>query len=866
MKDLSNEASVEARFMDRLLDDLGFLPSEIKLKVSLRELKVGKGSKSSLYRPDYSILSSGMPTLIIDAKATDVVISDFEQQCSSYCLEINKAYDHNPVKYYLLSNGVKTALYVWDIQKPILELDFQDFINGNNKYRELISKIGKNSLAQTAAHQIELMDKADFAFKKITLNELSALFQKIHQYIWSKESKMPSAAFDELMKIVFVKIQKDRELYSKFGDHPKPKYKDVIFCTHWINSQTENDSPINKPLFSNLVESLENEISNDNKKRIFNKSEEIKLSKDTIKWIVNELQHIDFISMEEDIHGRMFETFLDATVRGRDIGQFFTPRDIVDLMVQLSKINITKSKSPKILDACCGSGGFLISAMARMIKQANQLVGITTKERSVLLSNIKNNSLFGIDAGSDPAMYRIARMNMYLHGDGGSHIYHADSLDKELGAIGNASIEYNKQLKELRSLIIDKKQTFDIILSNPPFSLKYSKDDNTQERILNQYSIGIDKEKGKTLKSLLSSVMFLERYKDLISSNGRILAIIDDSVLSGASYSHIRDYIRNEFIVIAVISLPGDAFKRASARVKTSILILRLRNDGEMQTDVFMASSICLGIEEKTARRIGLDVLTLDAQKLSEVKSIVNDFENYDNGKRGDYTISASNINDRLDVKFCLADGGRKIPAWKAKNLDVCKIKDVLSLAKDRCTPVVENEFYQFLRVKYDGNLEDGDFIEGAECSYSKLYKLKEWDIVISNMGVGRGAIGIVPPFHSGKFVSSEYTILRANSEEESVYYCSLLRTKEILGDILASTTGMNRGRIKWGCISNVSVPKYVSGNTNIELITSDLKLYWQSFARYINQRKKNMDDLVLELDVDGEDSRRRWLSFKPPE
>ncbi|WP_141655805.1 hypothetical protein [Thiomonas bhubaneswarensis] len=111
LKDLTNEATVESRFVDKLLDDLGFLPPEVKLKSSLRELKVGKGSKSALYKPDYAIMSSGMPTLIVDAKSTTVNIYEYEQQCSSYCLEINKAFDHNPVKYYLLTNGVKTSLW-----------------------------------------------------------------------------------------------------------------------------------------------------------------------------------------------------------------------------------------------------------------------------------------------------------------------------------------------------------------------------------------------------------------------------------------------------------------------------------------------------------------------------------------------------------------------------------------------------------------------------------------------------------------------------------------------------------------------------------------------------------------------------------
>ena len=61
LKDIGNEATVEARFVDKMIDDFGFQPSEVKLKTSLVELKVGKGSKSALYKPDYVVLASGLP-------------------------------------------------------------------------------------------------------------------------------------------------------------------------------------------------------------------------------------------------------------------------------------------------------------------------------------------------------------------------------------------------------------------------------------------------------------------------------------------------------------------------------------------------------------------------------------------------------------------------------------------------------------------------------------------------------------------------------------------------------------------------------------------------------------------------------------
>jgi type I restriction enzyme M protein len=269
---------------------------------------------------------------------------------------------------------------------------------------------------------------------------------------------------------------------------------------------------------------------------------------------------------------------------------------------------------------------------------------------------------------------------------------------------------------------------------------------------------------------------------------------------------------------------------------------------------------------QKTAKRIGIDPTKLAHNKKTEAANIAKNFTAYMQGKHGKYCVPASRISDRMDVKFCLADGGRKAKLWKSKSLTVCKVQDVLAPATKRDAAVVESDQYQFLRVNYDGDVIDGDLIDGAECSYSTLYKVEAWDILMSNMGVGRGAVGIVPPFHAGKYVSNEYTILRAASEEEAVYYCNLLRTKEILGDILASTTGMNRGRIKWDSVCSVLVPQYVSGNASIKTITADLKKYWSAYSSYSDGRKKHMAAVSTDLDVDGADSHHRWLAYMPPE
>lgn len=217
-------------------------------------------------------------------------------------------------------------------------------------------------------------------------------------------------------------------------------------------------------------------------------------------------------------------------------------------------------------------------------------------------------------------------------------------------------------------------------------------------------------------------------------------------------------------------------------------------------------------------------------------------------------------------MKFCIGDKGRKKRVWIAKGRKAIAFERILTLPEERNTGVLEDEEYQFLRVSYQGEVIDGDIISGAECSYTTLYRVDTWDILISNMGVGRGAIGIVPPYHAGKFVSNEYTILRAQTNDEAVYYSNLIKTKEILGDILSSTTGMNRGRIDWTTIAKVEVPEYVVGDAGIAKLVDELKSMWRAHSEFSNSKRRYLDAVATEMELNGADAHERWLGFKPPE
>src|SRR6056297_3640675 len=134
-KVLNNEDSVEKFFLDRLIKKLGYEDIEIKTKTSIKELMIGKGRNKEKYKPDYVIYKKDKPVIVIDAKATREDLDEYIYQVSSYSLLINQNFkNENPIRFSILSNGITTKIYNWDENKPLLTLNFEDFVEKNKNY------------------------------------------------------------------------------------------------------------------------------------------------------------------------------------------------------------------------------------------------------------------------------------------------------------------------------------------------------------------------------------------------------------------------------------------------------------------------------------------------------------------------------------------------------------------------------------------------------------------------------------------------------------------------------------------------------------------------------------------------------------
>lgn len=765
---LRNESDVEQNFLVKLLDELGYAEEYRESKSSIPEIPIGKGKKKKGYHPDfigYSDKAHLKPILIVDAKHPLKTAEEGVNDAQLYASVIRRKMDEpKPVQYCMGSNGTRTIVKHYDRDIEEYHLEFMDFIEGNEKFESFKTDMNRESRAKSLS-----VISQPFEYKKPDVNEIRSIFEACHTIIWRRDFKSPIPAFWEFCKLMFIKLNEDKKLRSdpelkRLIETGKPLPRDrVIFSTYYIATHEHGDPNPIATLFRGFRNDFEAKILTGEKKRIFGQDEELKIKALTIKRVVSLLEHHDLIKIDEDLNGRLFQTFLSATMRGRELGQYFTPRTVVEFMTNLAELKVTHDPpyAPYVLDACCGTGGFLIEAMANMVHQFKvpPLEMLSDFEKEKIENVIKDEHLFGIDAGTDPPIARIARINMYLHGDGGSKIYSTDSLDKKVRIEETLDPESRVELQELHKLLVKGSMHFDVVLTNPPFAMKKKEKELDQRLILQDYKWReFVNEKGvvKIKASLKSNVMFLERYYDLLDEGGILLTVIDESVLNTDTDRPYRNQILKNFYIRAIISLPQMAFIEAGSNVKTSILFLKKKGTpSDDQPHTFYARS------ENIGYNIGYSMMRQD-ESLSDLPKIQNAYFKFkETGeipieKKENWSYKSKYLIKKLEAGIKRIDFEWLDPRHeemerhleelsKRKGLKIETIGDMVSrgicqIVKGKTAEAYVSQGIPIIKtrnVTNEGIDWDTDFVLKEFYDSNPQSHLKQEDLLITSTGVG---------------------------------------------------------------------------------------------------------------------------------
>jgi len=568
---LTPEERVRQVYLSVLTEEYGYTIDQISEEMDV----AGRGSAQS--RADFVIwrsvrdkIDQKSPLIIMECKSDNVTIKAQDYAQGEHYARMTDA------PFFVTHNSRETKY--WRVKK--------DRMPG---YIEEIENIPHADA--TEKEIAELFSKLR-VFKE---KEFADLLHQCHNVIRNREHLDPAAAFDEIAKILFVKVYVERKLLTR-------RSRENLFTVDVLNRQIAEN-----PLDTLFQETKKSYYAD----KIFDANERINLRPTTGEEIVRKLEKYNLSDTSEDIKGVAFERFLGSTFRG-DIGEFFTPRTIVEFMVHM----IDPREGEVVCDPASGSGGFLIrvfeivreNILADADKQYNEFreniekdKSLTETKRAKLLQekfdeiqetidqtkegsrlyNLANRCILGTDAND--RMARTSKMNMIMHGDGHGGVHHHDGFLNVNGIF------------ETR---------FDIVLTNPPFgsnvepTAKVLESDievtaADERRYVREFGEAYVEAQArvraainrpiaslfdlpKSEKSKIKTeILFIERCLDLLKPGGRMGIVLPEGIYNNPSLAYVRQFVEDRSYLEAVVSLPQETFISSGASVKTSLLFLQ---------------------------------------------------------------------------------------------------------------------------------------------------------------------------------------------------------------------------------------------------------------------------------------------------
>ena len=591
---LKPEEEVRQTYIKRLMDSYGYAISQMDQEIQVSNSQRGQGAARAdivVWRSKEDKEAKKYPLIVIECKAESVTIHKED--------------------YYQGMNYASWAHADFFVTTNLKETRVFKVVKG--QIPDKLDEIVDIPDAKQAGNQKEV-DKLLKQTKAFTRDEFSKLLFKCHNIIRNNDKLSPEAAFDEISKILFIKIRYERSNSDS-----------QVFSVQRFNTLKKNREDYNKemkikeekPFFQDLFDLTKQEFANDH---LFDDNAKIEIRENSFEQIVKELEIYNLSTTSDDVKGIAFEKFLGKTFRG-ELGQFFTPRTVVDFMVSV----LDPQEGELVCDPCCGSGGFLIKTfeyvrekiekdierqkeaikaecygedydklpegkkqkieaeVAQTFSYLNEELNINNEKGR--LRSLSFDCIYGTDA--NPRMARTAKMNMIMHGDGHGGVHHHDGLLNVNG-------------------IFEKR--FDIILTNPPFGARVEKDlkiseadkftDETKikayvERYGEEYKRALRQVNDNINKSLLSlykidssltEVLFIERCLNLLKPGGRMGIVLPEGVLNNTNLQKARDFVEGKAKILLIVSIPQDVFIASGATVKPSLLFFKKFTEEEAAT------------------------------------------------------------------------------------------------------------------------------------------------------------------------------------------------------------------------------------------------------------------------------------------
>jgi len=478
----------------------------------------------------------------------------------------------------------------------------------------------------------------------------------------------------------------------------------------------------------------------------------------TIAMFLNEINKFDY-SHSEDL-GNAFEYLLSIMGSQGDAGQFRTPRNIIEFIVDA----VNPTKDEHILDPACGTAGFLVEAYKHITTDKN----LSPNEVQELAKNIH-----GVDI--DPGMAKIARVNLYLHGFKTPLITEDDTLTNES--------------------LWGKK--YDVILANPPFMTPKG---------------GIKPHDKFSVQSSRAEVLFTDYIAEHLKLSGRAGIVVPEGVVSTASkaYKQLRKMLIEDDYLWGVVSLPAGVFNPYSS-VKTTIFLLdrsRAKENTEIMFYNIEHDGFGLGAKRQESKKNDIPEALEVVREWRSGKKLELEKASYVEKKRiaedGDYDLDWGKYIDPVDyskVKWPVVDLG-----------SICNlIRGVTYSKKDE----VDSGGLEVLRannIKLNSTLNFEDIkIISPDLNLNTNKKLCKNDIFICLASGSKTHVGKVAyieedtDYYFGGFMG--VVRIKNNNEVVSRYIFEQLKNQKFNDFLRRSINGVNINNLSSKILSRYKIP-----------------------------------------------------------
>lgn len=750
-----NEIGLIDAFYQRLVASYGYLPEQLARDVSIDETA---HADIAIWRTAEAKNRQSVPDICV------VVICKEEHiriDANNY-LESFKEASIGTVNFFVLHNLKETKVFLLDSSHPM----------GG------VERIGDFPKASEV-----LTDESISSFiRRMRRNTKEALlnaFDKCHNIVRNNDKLSPEAAFDEISKVMFIKMMYERN----------PDGELIFSQNKFLNDEKQYlANHIKGDYIACLFEEVKDSFADDD---LYEQYDSVRICRKSFMSILKELEVIDFYDMTEDVKGVAFESLVGKTFRG-ELGQFFTPRQVVNYMIDVLDIK----EGEAVCDPCCGSGGFLIRAfeyvqdaidrdIQRQIGKVKKSRYSSSEKQTMIAKLLQEcdksihdsrygklckNYFFGVDA--NVRMARTAKMNMIMHGDGHVGVYLHDGL------------------LDVKNVTMNR---FDVVLINPPYGIHV---DRTAKGENGKYVFGEYK-----VTQSAAELLFVERVINLLKPGGRAGLVLPEGLFTNANLKSFRKLIEGRAQILNITAMPPTVFLASGANVKPNLLFIRKLTESEQRSH---------------DQNYKISVVKVDENELEIVAPKVRDF------------LEGKNIEDSETVRVI---GRSEMIDWAVAPLfaapkvnfnsryPMVMLSDLLT-ASDEKILVLKDESYKRITVRLNGKgITLRDYVKGSEIGTKRQYVVHAGQLVVSKIDGKSGAIAIVPEEFDGAIVTPDFPVFSINKEQVVPDYLLLVICHPAVLQRITSTTSGSTGRRR------MSIPRFLAMQIALPSLSEQEKL-----------------------------------------